>query len=101
MDLIKGSAANPAGATVPVKSVKACVVYDAASGRIYHHHRVLTLEGGREPDEKEIAQDARDAAARRHAPPGGGFEVLHIHHEAIEPGKRYRVNAAAKALVAE
>ena len=35
-----------AGATVPVQSIKACVVYDPSDGRIHHEHRVLTLTGG-------------------------------------------------------
>ena len=34
------------GSTLPVHSIKACVVYDTSDGRIYHQHRVLTLKGG-------------------------------------------------------
>jgi hypothetical protein len=99
MELIKGGPADRAGATVPVKSIKACVVYDAASGRIHHHHSVLTLEGGREPDVQEIAADALGAAGRRRGAPGGSLEVLHIAHDAMDPGKRYRVDVVAKKLV--
>ncbi len=82
-----------AGATVPVHSMKACVVYDRASGRIHHHHKVMTLVGGREPDEAKIAADALAAARLRPDPPAGELAVLHIVHDAIEAGKRYWVVA--------
>ena len=98
MELIKGGAADRAGATVAVKSVKACVVYDAQSGLIRHHHCVLTLEGGREPGEAEIAADAISAAGRRRGAPSGSLEVLHIPHDALDPGKRYRVDVGTKKL---
>jgi hypothetical protein len=92
---------NHAGATVPVQSIKACVVYDPSNGRIYHGHRVLTLNGGREPTESEIEADALRAVGKRREPPGGTLKVLHVHHEAIERGKRYRVDVRRKELVVD
>jgi hypothetical protein len=89
---------NRAGATVPVQSMKACVVYDPANGHIYHQHRVLTLVGGREPAEDEIAADALRAIGNRRKPTGGALHVLHIHHDAMEPGKRYRVDLHTKEV---
>jgi hypothetical protein len=92
---------NNVGATVPVQSIKACVVYNSSSGQIYHEHRVLTLGGGREPAESEIAADALRAIGKRRQPPGGALGVLHIHHLAMERGKRYRVDVTEKELVVE
>jgi hypothetical protein len=90
-----------AGATVPVQSIKVCVVYDTANGRIHHQHRVLTLIGGREPAEVEMAKDALRAINNRRKPPTGSLEVLHVRHDAMEPGKRYRVDVHRKALALE
>jgi hypothetical protein len=90
---------NRAGATVPIQSIKACVVYDPASGKIHHEHRVLTLVGGREPSESEIAEAALKGLANRRHPPKGDFQVLHVDHAAMEHGKRYRVDVKTKALV--
>jgi hypothetical protein len=90
---------NHAGATIPIQSIKACVVYDATSGLIRHCHRVLTLAGGREPAEGEIAADALRAMNNLPNPPSGVHHVLHVHHDAIEPGKRYRVDLPTKTLV--
>jgi hypothetical protein len=90
-----------AGATVPVQSTKACVVYDSSNGRIYHEHQVLTLSGGREPSDSEIAADALRAVGRRRQPPGGALEVLHVPHGTLERGKRYRVDAHRKELVVD
>jgi hypothetical protein len=88
------------GSTLPVHSIKLCVVYDA-NGRIHHQHRVLTLVGGREPGEDEIAKDALRAAANRHKPPTGSLHVLHVLHDAMEQGKRYRVDVQKKVLAVE
>ncbi len=87
-----------AGATVPVQSIRACAVYDSTSGQIHHQHRVLTLAGGREPAEYDIARDALRATKNRRNPPTGSLEVLHIPHDALEPGKRYRVDIRRKNL---
>jgi len=89
------------GSTLPIQSIKSCVVYDAESGRIFHHHRVLTLMGGREPGQEEIARDALHAARNRRNPPRGSLQVLQVHHEAMEPGRRYRVDVQKRALLAE
>jgi hypothetical protein len=101
MVMIKGGPGSQAGATVAVKSVKACVVYDAASGRIHHHHRVLTLEGGHEPDAAEMEEAALSHTAnRRSGKPSGTLKVLHIAPDALEPAKRYRIDVAKQTLVA-
>lgn len=92
---------NIAGATVPVQSIKACVVYDAASGRIHHQHRVLTLVGGYEPAKSEIAARALHAVKNRREPPTGDLEVLHVDHQALERGKHYRVEIHTRRLVAD
>ena len=89
------------GGPGPVQSMKACVVYDAADGQIHHHHLVFTVVGGREPTADEVAADALRAAKNRHSPPTGVLDVLHIHHDAIKLGKRYRVDVHKKVLVLE
>jgi hypothetical protein len=90
---------NNAGATLPVQSMKACVVYDSANGQIHHHHRVLTLVGGREPREEEIEADAIRAARHLHNQSTNVLHVLHVDHTTMESGKRYRVDLHRKALV--
>jgi hypothetical protein len=100
--MIMGSPADPAGATVPVRSIKACVVYDTTSGQIHHQHRVLTLEGGDEPGESDMERDAlARVEARKSGHPGGTLAVLHLTHDAMPPGRRYRVDVTKKVLVAE
>jgi len=82
-----------------IRSKKSCVVYDAASGRIHHLHDVITFEGGREPAEEQIAADALRVVAGLARPPKGELHVLHIVHESMERGKRYRVDVGRKELV--
>jgi hypothetical protein len=89
------------GSTVPVQSIKTCVVYDATSGQIHHHHSVLTLVGGRELTEEEIAKDALQVLSNRREPPSGKLHVLHVPHAALEPGKRYRVDHSKQTLITE
>jgi hypothetical protein len=86
------------GATIPIQSMKACVVYETASGRARHIHRVMTLLGGREPGPDKIAEDALRALRSLPSPPVGVIDVLHVYHDAIEPNKRYRVDLRTKTL---
>jgi hypothetical protein len=89
------------GATIPIKSIKACVVYDLANGQIHHEHRVVTLDGGCEPTESEMAADALRFISDRHQPQKGNLDVLHVHYGSMEQGKRYRVDIQKKALIVE
>jgi hypothetical protein len=88
-----------AGATVPVQSIKACVVYDSESGEIYHQHKVLTLVGGREPGESEMAEHALHALRNRHNPPVGKFSVLHVAPDSLETRKKCRVDVNNQIVV--
>lgn len=92
---------NEYGATVPIQSIKACVVYDSRSGQIHHRHAVLTLVGGRQPTEDEIAADALRATKNRRNPPEGDLHVLHVDHDAVKSGKRQRVDLDRRRLVAD
>lgn len=88
-----------AASQMPVRSNKLCVVYDPESGRMHHLHRVVTFEGGSEPSPEQIAADALKAFHGLHAGRHGKFETLHVDHDAIEPGKKYRVDVQTKRLV--
>jgi len=50
-----GAAETFGGAVAVITSERLCVVYERSSGEIVHTHRVVTLEGGREPSEHEMA----------------------------------------------
>jgi hypothetical protein len=89
------------GSTLPVHSIKACVVYDKSDGQIYHQHRVLTLRGGYEPPEDEMAADALRFLGPKHEAKKAMFGILNIHHEAMAPGRRYRVHPERKELIAD
>jgi hypothetical protein len=90
---------NKSGGTAPIQSIKTCVIYESESGLIRHRHTVVTLVGGREPAPDQIAADARRAFGDLPNAPGSALDVLHVHHEAIEPGRRYRVDPGEKKLV--
>jgi hypothetical protein len=92
---------NQYGATLPIDSIKACVVYDSRSGQIHHRHSVLTLIGGREPTRDQIAADALRSSENRRNPPKGDLQVLHVEHDALMSGKRHRVDVERKTLVVD
>jgi hypothetical protein len=89
------------GATLPVQSIKACVVYDTSDGRIHHQHRVLTLQGGREPAEAEMAADALRHLGTAYASRRAALAILHVQHDALNPASHYRVDPQRKVLVAD
>jgi hypothetical protein len=75
------------------------VVYDAMSGQIRHRHGVITFVGGREPSEAQIEADALHVLRALPNSPAGVLHVLHVPHDAMQPGKRYRVDPHNKQLV--
>jgi hypothetical protein len=90
-----------AGSTYAVHSIKACVVYDEASGQIQHHHSVVTLVGGKEPEEHEIARDALAAHNNQRSRAALKMRVLHVAPDALKSGQRYRVHHGQQALIRE
>lgn len=90
---------NNAGATVAIRSIKACVIYDEASGAIRHHHRVLTLDGGHEPTQQEMADQALEAFRKHGNATAAKLGVLHVGADEFEPGKQYRVDHGTQTLV--
>jgi hypothetical protein len=86
------------GGTGRVRSARACVVYDAESGRVHHVHQVVTFEGGREPDEHEVEAHAL-ALVRKRGFHAGNLMVLHVAHDAIQPRTLYAVDVRTRSLV--
>ena len=89
---------NAIGSAATIRSKKACVVYDAETGRVWHVHRVVTFDGGREPSDAEVAADALRALRSLHAGLGA-LETLRVDHDELKPGKRYRVDVDKKTLL--
>jgi hypothetical protein len=89
------------GSNTPIYSKKACVVYDARTGRLHHVHRVVTFVGGREPSEEQMTRDALHAFKGPPMGHSGEFHTLQVRHDAIEPGKSYRIDHHKRALVAK
>jgi len=87
------------GRTDPVVSDRVCVVYDPTSGEIHHTHRVVTLEGGTEPSEKEIGDLALSLARSNREIETRTLEVLHVAGDALEPGRAYTVEPKTKSLI--
>jgi hypothetical protein len=86
------------GGTLPVKSSKACVVYDADTGQIHHIHGVITLVGGREATEHESEARAMallEAKGRKTS----ALQALHVAGDAIEPHRRYAVEPKTRQLI--
>jgi hypothetical protein len=72
-----------------------------SDGRIYHQHRVLTLKGGYEPKNDEMAADALRFLGARNEVKKAMLGILNIHHEAMTADRRYRVRPERKELIAD
>ena len=88
------------GSTLPIQSLKSCVLYDE-TGRIHLQHAVMTLQGGYEPTEEEMANEARRVLRRssHSVPEPKALHVLHVPHGALQPGKEYRVDPTRRKLL--
>lgn len=80
------------------KLERACVLYDRHSGAIRHIQHVIVMEGGHEPDEREIEQMARRSLSKRGLP-DDMLDALHLDGGALRPFMVYRVDVHRKALV--
>ena|SRR6266496_4399803 len=86
------------GGTVPVRSHKTCVVYDSNNGRIHRVHHFITLEGGKEPSDEEVGNQAISLLAERgiHGP---RLKVLHIEPQTIHALTVYAVDLKNLKLI--
>lgn len=86
------------GGTVGVKSVKVCVAYDPENGRVHRIHRVITLDGGKEPSDREIEAHVLGSLAK-HGLKAEDLRVLHVAHDAVKPRTLYTVDTSSKSLL--
>ena len=84
------------GGDVAVESEKACVVYEAKTGRVVHLHRVITLRGGKAPSANAIEARALELAGQRS---GAAVKVLHLDPESVQSGSAYKVDLKKLKLV--
>lgn len=86
--------------TVEVEHESMVVLYDPNTGRVVHQHQVVTMKGGRHPDEKTMEKDAMEQLA--HIQPGvaAKLSVLHVDPRTLKPGVLHKVDTAKHALVA-
>lgn len=84
------------GGTAAVKSSRTCIVYDE-SGRVHHVHRVVTLEGGREPSEAQIEADALNIL-KRHGKPVEKMKMLHLPSDKVPMHELLAVDPGTKRL---
>jgi hypothetical protein len=83
------------GGDVAVESEKACVVYEAKTGRIVHLHRVITLRGGKAPSASAMEARALELAGQRSA----SVKVLHLEADSVQSGSAYKVDLKKMKLV--
>lgn len=94
-----------------VRSVKASVVFDTASGEIQHVHQVVTMEGAEETSDDEVMRRALSFARQRlesgTALPGeqavipldGELEALQVDPSQVEVARPQRVDLQTRSLV--
>ena len=86
------------GAPVQPEDEKICVLYNLATGRIVHMHRVITLPGGRKVDDAEMERRIRERSVST-GRDGSGLGVLHVDPNTYKMGAVYQVDVGAKKLV--
>jgi hypothetical protein len=94
-----------------VRSVKACVVFDSATGEVRHVHQVVTIEGAEETSDDEVTRRALSLARERLesgiALPGeqavraveGELEALPVDPSQLDVTRQQRVDLQTKSLV--
>jgi hypothetical protein len=80
-----------------------CVIYDPATGKIHHIHRVTTLGAAPTRSQHEVEREAYTLAERRnHQRPVARdltkAKILHLTDPELEPGALYEVDLTHRAL---
>jgi hypothetical protein len=85
--------------SLEVERESGVVIYDTTTGEIVHRHDVVTMKGGKHPDEQTLEKDAH--AQFSLAQPGrkGETAVLHINPRMLKPKTLYKVDVKNRALV--
>jgi len=86
-----------AGVSMSLANSSTCVIYDAASGRIYHVHTVATFADSRQRSREEIEKESYELASRA-GHNVAAMKALHIGDENMEPDVRYKVNLSNMSL---
>jgi hypothetical protein len=94
-----------------VRSVKACVVFDSATGEVQHVHQVVTMEGAEETPDDDVMLRALSLARERLesgiALPGeqavraveGKLEALQVDPSQLDIARPHRVDLQTRSLV--
>ena len=82
-----------------VCSVKCCVLFDPADGKIVHTHRVVTMEGAEETPAHNLEERARHLA-KGFGLDVGSLELMHVNASDLQPGVIYRVDRDKGCLIA-
>jgi hypothetical protein len=80
------------------ESVKVCVLYEHATGRIVHVHHSITLVGGLSHDTSTIETIAR-GIHERHGGDPAQVRALHLGGDDLVRGARYKVDVHRRELV--
>jgi hypothetical protein len=83
-----------------VQSDRACVVYDAKTGRILHVHRVITLRGGEDPSGPQIEARALELM-RTDKKKTPRVKTLLVDSKNFRSGTVPRVNVKTRSLVSK
>ena len=81
-----------------VNSIRCCVVFNPADGKIEHIHRVVTMDGARGSSEKEAEARTR-YLAKSLGLNVDKLEIIHVDSQALVPGLQFSVDLKSRKLV--
>jgi hypothetical protein len=79
------------------KSVELCALYDAASGRIVHVHRVETYAGAKKTSKAHIEERCLKIA-KQLGHETSSLKTLHVPHTKFKKGIAYKVDVKTRKL---
>jgi hypothetical protein len=86
-------------ASVGVVKESSLILFDPKSGYIVHVHHVVTLEGGKHPDDTAIARDAREILATIQPQFAKDVLSLQVPPDTFAPGRFFKVDPEKRNLV--
>jgi hypothetical protein len=86
-------------ASVEIAKESSLILFDPRSGDIVHVHHVVTLEGGKHPDDTAIERDAREMLAAIQPQFAKDVLSMHVPPDTFTPGRCFKVDPENRNLV--
>ncbi len=85
--------------SIEIEKESVVVLYEARMGNVLHVHHVVTVKGGKHPDDETIERDARAMLTAIQPKVLKDVLSLHVPPDSLQPGHFFKVDPEKRTLI--